>query len=154
MDISEPIVNAVRFLINNSGVTAILIAILVWWLNERSKRQYDEYIRREKRYSALLQCLKGFYVGSSNPQKLKQEFLDQLDQCWLYCPDNVIRKGYDFLMTVHTNNNVSDKEKENTLQEFILEIRKDLYGRGLFWQLGPFSKTKLKREDYKILKVN
>lgn len=145
--------NIIQFFISNPGASAIIVAVIVWWLNEHSKRHYEEYIRKETRYSSLLEAVKGFYMGTQRPE-LKQKFIDEIDQCWLYCPDSVIEKGYEFLMKVHSDKVFSDTEKEDALREFILEIRKDLYGANKFWQVGPLKKTNLKKEDYKILKVN
>jgi len=122
-------------------------AVIAWVANEFIKQRSEQYQRKEKKYQELLIALKGFYISSdpSRSREQKQKFLDQLDQCWLYCPDDVIRKGYAFLMTVHTSITQSDELKERALGEFILSIRKDLYSRSLF------RKTSLKPEEFKIL---
>ena len=74
-----------------------------------------------------MRCLRGFYSGIENADRLKGEFLDQLNQCWLYCPDEV---------------------KEKAMGEFIAAIRKDLLSRVLV------RCTKLIGEDFRHLKVN
>lgn len=99
--------------------------VVAWLANEHRKRVWEEYKRKEKKYVALLSALKGFYTSADaeTGKQLKQRFLDELDACWLYCPDNVIRKGYAFLSTVHTKQKRSDQEKERALGEFVLAIR-------------------------------
>ena len=49
--------------------------------------------------------------------------------CWLYCPDAVIHKAYNFLDHVHTGVKKSDEEKEQALGTFVLAVRKDLPAR-------------------------
>ena len=119
---------------------------VTWYLNERSKRIYEEYKRKEERYSELIKSLKGFYVGSLS-KELKDEFLNQLNLCWMYCSDEVIYKAYKFLLTVHTGKKYPDAEKEEAVGDFILAIRKDLINR------KPLKKTKLEPKDFKHLRV-
>jgi len=126
----------------NALLIALLVVAITWLLNEWSKRRHEDYIRKEQRYSALLKSLKGFYIQSQS-RELKEEFLSQLNQCWLYCPDKVIQKAYNFLNTVHTDVKASDSEKETALGELVLEIRKDLYAHHFF------RKTKFKPNDFK-----
>ena len=126
--------------------------IIAWLANESRKRAWEEYKRKEEKYLSLISALKGFYV-SAEPEKartLKQAFLEQLETCWLYCPDDVIKKGYTFLSTVHTNAKDKDVEleKEKALGEFILAIRKDLFNKRLLF----FKRTSLLPDDFKILK--
>jgi uncharacterized membrane protein YhaH (DUF805 family) len=121
-------------------------ALVTWCLNEKSKRSYEEYKRKEERYSRLIRSLRGFYVGSENTE-LKTEFLNQLNLCWMYCPDEVICKVYNFLNTVHTDQKHSDEEKEKAVGEIMLAIRRDLVSR------KPLKATNLKPEDFKHLKA-
>jgi len=83
-----------------------------------------------------------------NADGLKADFLNQLNQCWLYCPDEVIRKGYDFLDTVHTRAVQPDAVKEKVMGEFVAAIRRDLLSRQLV------KRTKLTGMDFRHLKVN
>lgn len=142
----------IRTLIDTLGwgtislIGAIIISLMTWYLNERSKRIYEEYKRKERKYSKLISSLKGFYISSFN-KELRDEFLNQLNLCWMYCPDEVIIKAYNFLSTVDTNNKSTNKEREKALGEFILSIRKDLIKR------KPLKKTNLKPEDFKNLKA-
>jgi len=122
-------------------------AVITWFFNEHRKQKIEEYQKKEEKYQALIRALRGFYISvdKEHSRELKQVFLDQLDQCWLYCPDEVIEKGYAFLMTVHTGVIKIDEEKEKALGEFILSIRKDLFSHRFF------KKTKLTSKDFKIL---
>jgi len=123
-------------------------AIVAWFANEWRKRRWEEYQRREGKYQALFKSLKGFYTSASPEEAklLKQGFLEQLDLCWLYCPDEVIKKAYVFLSCVHTNKRCTDEEKEKALGELALAIRNDLLSRKIV------RNTKLKPEDFKRLR--
>ena len=73
---------------------------------------------KESSYRKLVQSLRGFYSGTTNAEAMKAEFLNHLNVSWLYCPDTVIRKGYEFLSTVHTNTIRTDEEKQRALGAF------------------------------------
>ena len=122
-------------------------AAFVWYWNEREKRLSEEYQRKEAKYVALIESLEGFYEKTSDAG-LKNKFLEELNKCWLYCPDEVIKKGYAFLETVQTGANSSDDIKEQALGQLVLSIRKDLLCRKLV------RSTHLKPEDFQLLKVN
>ncbi len=129
-------------------VITLGVGLLTWCLNERSKRVYEEYKRREERYSKLIISLKGFYVSLSDKElekKLKTEFLVQVRLCWMYCPDEVIHKANSFLFMVEADigRKYTDKERDKAVGELILAIRKDLISR------KPLKKTKLRPEDFK-----
>jgi hypothetical protein len=78
--------------------------IMTWSLTERARRAQEEYSRREARYSALVGTLHGFYVDTTSPE-LRGKFIAELELAWLYCPDDVIRKGYGFLNSVQVGSN-------------------------------------------------
>lgn len=136
-----------------SVIITILIglfgAILTWYLNERSKRSFEEYKRKEERYTELIKSLKGFYsTDFDENKKLRDEFINQVNLCWLYCPDDVILKAYNFLEKVHKGKKYSQKQKEKALGEFILAIRNDLIN------MKKIKETKLDPEDFRHLKAN
>ncbi len=81
----------------------------------------------------MLRTIRGFYI-STQDRDLKKAFLEQVNLCWLYCPDEVIQKAYAFLGTVHTKERHSDEEKERALGELIIAIRRDLLSRKLVKQ--------------------
>ena len=121
-----------------SVIVPLTSAIFVWWLNERSKLKWEKHIRKEKRYRGFLESIHGFYVTSQDEEE-KEKFLQELRLAWLYCPDDVIKAGNDFLGTVATGGQSSDEVKERALAEFDIALRRDLYG-----------KTKLTFEDHRI----
>ncbi|MCD6153236.1 MAG: hypothetical protein J7J07_04915 [Syntrophobacterales bacterium] len=123
-------------------------AAIAWFVNEWRKRVWEQYQRKEESYKELVHYLKGFYVGAENANELKAEFLSQLNRCWLYCPDEVIKKGYAFLNTVSPNKQSSDEVKEKAMGDFVATIRKDLLSRKLV------RKTSLSSNDFRHLKVN
>jgi Pyruvate/2-oxoacid:ferredoxin oxidoreductase delta subunit len=134
-------------LIQVAGVTIGLIAgFITLFLNEYSKRSEEEYKRKELRYVELITALRGFYVDSHNTE-LKDSFLRQLNLCWLYCPDDVIRKAYAFLATVHTDAKQPDAIKERALGELILAVRQDLLLR------KSTRRTDLKPKDFRHLRA-
>jgi len=124
-------------------------AILAWLLNESSKRSWEQYKRKEERYKELLLSLRGYYVKSENLEK-RQQFLDQVNLCWLYSPDDVILKANDFLNTVETGTEATESDRVKAAGELFVAIRKDLLPRRLwmFWR-----KTKLDIQDVRHLYV-
>lgn len=125
-------------------------AAVAWFINERRKRSTEEYERKERRYSALVDSLQGFYV-TAPPDRAREEkaqFLRELNNCWLYCPDEVIRKAYVFLATVHTGANSTDEAKEKAVGELVLSIRQDLLSR------STVRSIQLSARDFKHLRVN
>ncbi|MCY4415847.1 MAG: hypothetical protein OXE87_06010 [Chloroflexi bacterium] len=120
-----------------SVIAAVLIAVVGWIVNDHANRKTQERIWKEERYNSLLSSTEGFYQGADAHQAtaLKNEFIRQLQLCWLYCPDKVINKGYAFLATVETGAQSTQEEKQRALGEFALEIRNDLLGNGfLVWK--------------------
>ena len=106
----------------------VLLAALVWLLNEYSKRRWEQYKRKEHRYVALLDGLEGFYVGADpeTAKAKKAKFIHQLSIAWLYCPDTVITKANEFLEYVKVGVQKSDEEKEMAAGELVICMRKDL----------------------------
>lgn len=109
-------------------IVPVLIAVLVWWLNEQSKLKWERQKRKEDRYIGFLQSIRGFYEGSEN-EELKEKFITELRLAWLYCPDKVVRAGNAFLATVSDGTNGTEKDSQARLAEFELELRRDLLGQ-------------------------
>jgi hypothetical protein len=123
--------------------------IFAWFWNEQWKRAADEYVRKEKQYEALVDSLAGFYKRATElpeDRELKGRFLQELNKCWLYCPDEVIKKAYAFLATVQTGKVHTDAEKERALGEFMVAIRRDLLSR------RRSKATRLTASDFKHLR--
>ena len=118
-------------------------AVLAWLANEWRKREADNFVRREENYKSLLTALTSFFVGGG--LEGRAEFLRQVQIGWLYCPDDVIRKAYAFLSTVHENFKGTQKEKEDAARALVLAIRKDM----LPW----YRRTKLRPGDVHLLRV-
>jgi len=127
----------------------VLVAILAWLLNESSKRSWEQYKRKEERYKELLLSLRGYYAASEDLEK-RQQFLDQVNLCWLYSPDTVIRKANEFLNTVKTGTQATDADRVEAAGELFVAIRKDLMPRPMwrFWR-----KTDLDVPDVRHLYV-
>ena len=125
----------------------VFVVILGYLMNERSKRRWEEYQRKEDSYKILLTSLKGFYEESKNDE-LKQEFIDQSYLAWLYLPDSIIHKIYSFIDTVHTDGTkYTDDNRTETFNELIASLRKDLISR------KRLKTTKLSASDFKHLTV-
>lgn len=120
-----------------------------WFWNERRKRISEEFERKAQKYLALIESLEGFYVDV-NPEdgrRLKATFLQELNKSWLYCSDDVIRKAYAFLNTVHTKEKQTSEVKERAVGELMLAVRRDLLAR------KPISVTSLSPSDFQHLTV-
>ena len=129
-----------KFTLPLSGV------VVAWFTNEWRKRVADQYQRKEANYKELLRSLRGFYEGETHSEELQIEFLNQLNFSWLYCPDDVIQRGYDFLDTVHAEKASTADQKQLALGALVAAIRNDLLSRHLV------RKTKLLAKDFKHLK--
>lgn len=126
------------------ALVTIGAGFITWGLNERSKRRFDDYTRRETRYVELIRTLRGFHVGTEEPDS-KKKFLAELELCWLYGSDDVVRAGYAFLATVKTGHVSTDEQKELAVGKLALAIRRDLMRR------KPLKRTKLKAAEFEIL---
>ena len=125
-------------------IATIIAAIVVWLLNEREKRAYEDYKQREEKYAKLVSSLKGFYSGSFNAEEIT-EFVNQLNLCWMYCPDGVIKKAYYFLSLLEKG--ADRKTMEKAIGDFILSIRKDILSG------GTAKHTELKPEDFRHIET-
>ena len=124
---------------------SILGSFFTYLLAEKSKQDHEDYIRKEERYIKLISAVKGFTEQQSSSE-LKQEFIDQLNLCWLYCSDSVIIKGYDFLDQVTLGQNSTSEQKKEALGKFMIEIRHDLIDK------RAFKETNLKPSNFKLLR--
>jgi hypothetical protein len=85
-----------------------------------------------------------FFDGGDKDEQ--QDFLNELKVCWLYCPDEVLRKAYAFLTTVEGNFKGTADERKDALRELALAIRKDM----MPW----YRRTRLEAKEFKLLKAN
>ncbi len=105
-------------------------AVVAWFLNERRRRAWEEYLRKEERYRALLRTLAGFYTHASSPI-VREEFLEEYKRCWLYCSDEVIRAANEAMVVMVEGTQVPMDERLSKIGELVLAIRRDLLRRTL-----------------------
>lgn len=118
-------------------------AIVAWLANEWRKQAWENFLRKERYYQALLSRTDAFF--QTGTEEDRREFLKQLNLCWLYCPDDVIRKVYAFLNTVHEKYQGTDTQRKDSLRELVVAIRKDLFP----W----YRRTALRPSDFQILRI-
>lgn len=127
---------------------SLIGSVLIWYLNEKKKRKLKIIEQKEERYKIMVTSIKAFTQGN-NDVKLRQEFIDQLNLSWVYCPDIIIKKGTFLLETMIPDANglsrYTNEQKVNAIGELFVEIRKDILTTSLR------TKTKLKAEDYKSI---
>ena len=132
-------------------ITAV-VGILTWGLTEWARRSNAKYLRKEQRYLKLIEGLKGY--DKPEDKELKKQFIHEINLCWLYCPNNVIRKANDLLRTLNDDN--LTEERVNAMSEFMLTIRKDALKRMMPWDfLRDWMRppTELSHDDYKDLRT-
>lgn len=116
-------------------------AVIAWILNERRRRAWEEYLRKEERYRELLRTLTGFYTHAADSD-IRRQFLEEYKRCWLYCSDDVIRAANAAMEAMVEETSVPMEERLERIGEFVLEIRRDLLRRTLT------RKTALTAKDY------
>jgi hypothetical protein len=141
------------FIKDNLAILILLFTalgyIFFWFLNEWSKRSDRENRRKEERYKKLINGLSGYVEPGDT--KLQNEFKNELNLCWLYCPDDVIRKATDFYVKVGMN----AADRSDAAGELLIAIRRDAMRRRPRWydwliELIPrFRRTTLRPEDYR-----
>ena len=132
-----------------AGLFAILVAGISWSFNEYARRRTESYIRREKRYQRLVKLLRGFYEGGADARQ-REAFLVELNLCWLYCPDVVIRRSYVLMDSVSTGSTSTSEQRHLAAGDMLDAIRRDLCGSTLlpFWK-----RTSLKGADFRHYSV-
>lgn len=117
-------------------------AVLAWFMNERRRRAWEEYLRKEERYRALLRTLSGFYKHAASP-KVREEFLEEYKRCWLYCSDEVIKAANEAMEVMVEGTIVPMEERLERIGRLVVAIRLDMLRRTLT------SSTTLAARDYK-----
>jgi hypothetical protein len=129
---------------DNATITIFIFAasasIIIWYLNERKRRSIQEYKQKEKRYIELIELIEKLKPDEKPSDHLRDEFLHQINLCWLYCPDNVVRKIAELISKLN-NDNISQEAKDSSMNELMITLRKDIR-----------KKTKLNQDDYKKIK--
>jgi hypothetical protein len=127
-------------------VLTAAVGFATWYLNEWGKRREADYVRREQRYVELVKALRGFHEGSENVEA-KEQFLIQLELCWLYGSDEVVRAAYSFLNKVNTQQTSTPIERATAAGDLMVAIRNDLLRR------APLKCSTLKPAEFQILDV-
>ena len=122
-----------------------LLALCVWVLTERSKARWEQFKLKEGNYKALMLSLKAFYDPQPKPESVN-EFLRQVDLCWLYAPDFIISKAYEFI-EINGASDKSEDQKTFAFSELAYELRQDMLRRKMV------KHSKLTAKDFKHLKV-
>lgn len=125
----------------------LIAAVVAWFMNERRKRAWEEYQRKEENYKALLRTSRGFYENAQDTAK-KATFLEQVDLCWLYCTDDVIKKAYAFLETVKTGATTNEADRQHAFGELMVAVRQDMLKRKVA------RTSSLTPGDYHLFKAN
>ena len=74
-------------------------AIIVWCMNEWSKRKWERHKRKEDRCVGLLKTVRGFREDSEDIE-LRKQFLQELQLAWLYCPDSIINPHFPSIVDI------------------------------------------------------
>lgn len=116
-------------------------AVIAWFMNERRRRSWEEYLRKEERYRALLRTLSGFYSHAADA-KVREEFLEEYKRCWLYCDDEVIKAANSAMEVMVEGTALPMEQRRERIGEFVLAIRRDLLRRTVT------KRTNLRAADY------
>ena len=106
-------------------VTGVFIGFYKWTEEQKEKRKYDLYIKKEQIYLSLQKNMWGFYDNSFDMKK-QQNFVEDIQTAWLYCPDSIIFICNNFIKSRIKNSNISKEEAEKIISKLMLEMRKDL----------------------------
>lgn len=120
----------------------LLGAVVAWFLNERRRRAWEEYLRKEERYRELLRTLTGFYNHASDPE-VRRQFLEEYKRCFLYCSDEVIRAANLAMEGMVEGTSLPNEERLERIGNLVLAARRDLLRRTLT------SSTDLTHEDFR-----
>ena len=116
-------------------------AVIAWYLNERRRRAWEEYLRKEERYRELLRNLSGFYSHASNSDA-RGQFLEEYRRCWLYCSDEVVRAANSAIEVMVEGTTIPMEQRLQRIGELVVAIRRDLLRRTLT------RRTSLTASDY------
>ena len=107
-------------------IVAAIIAVIGYVVKGKIDVRMRERQQREERYKGMLIAIQGFYI-SSHDIELKQKFVTELNQAYLYASDDVIRVANRFLNTVKIKPEPSrEEEKKSALANLVLAMREDL----------------------------
>ena len=134
-------------------IIGILGGFSGWLYNEWQKRIAKARSEKEERYKELITLVRSF-GGAFYDRDKANKFILELQLCWMYCPDQVIQKGNNFLDLMKNKERPPDFQKNLDMAkgELILAIRSDLIAIGN--PLSFLKKTILKPEDFRDVYFN
>jgi len=129
-------------------ISAIIGSIIGSWCTFHfsiKKLEKENEIRyHEEKYSNLISYFRSFYESSLVDYTLRQKFLDETNQAWLFASDEVIKNINEVIDILRPGAKYQDTVKEKIVGKLILSMRKDIIGK---------NKTSLKTDDFKYLKL-
>ncbi|WP_199611639.1 hypothetical protein [Flocculibacter collagenilyticus] len=130
------------FIIALLGVLGSLaLAIFQYSATQDQKLKDFEKQRKEEAYKSLIYSLNGFYgelsncLSESEIHKLRFDFSNQMDNCWLYCSDEIVYKTQELINAIA--NNAPEIEQSRIRDEVFVAMRREFK-----------PKTKLKANEY------
>ena len=132
-----------------SQVLAVILTAIggfvLWFLNETSKRRFEDYVRREQHYAELVKALRGFHISAPDLEA-RERFLTEVDLSWLYGSDGVVRSAYAFTEASKTGS--TTEQRLAAAGNLVYAMRQDLLRR------KPLKRSELKPDEFQILDVN
>ncbi|MDX1462198.1 MAG: hypothetical protein R3359_04010 [Marinirhabdus sp.] len=111
------------------ALVSIALAIFQWNATQKAELKAFEKQRKEAAYKNIIYSLNGFYgemeecLSVSEIAKLRFDFSNQMDNCWLYCSDEVVQRTQALIEAV---SNESPKDVQTKVRnELFLAIRKE-----------------------------
>ena len=114
-----------------SPFVALISAVILWFLNERSKRRNAIYLEKLKLYEGLMKSVHSFYDRDGDKEKdtvkeIRQTFNNNICVAWIYASKEVIEKADAFLETTRTGNSFSSDDRSDALDLLVKAIRNDM----------------------------
>jgi len=123
-------------------VLGAFLSLLTWGLTEWARRSTKRHSQRTKRYVELIDLIENLMENDKKKPgdpDLKDQFMHQINLCWLHCSDDIIQKTIDMISKFNDDDIPADI-KDTALCELMISLRKDIMS------------TELKHEDYKKIK--
>lgn len=126
------------------------------WLYQKTWERQDARI---KSYQVIIDSLPSFVVGRFDSENVNirnanemivEEAQSEYRRLWLFAPDSVVRAGHAFFAST-VEGELPSLNREATLQNFVLEMRKDSSFQSAV--LPRFFTTKLSSDIFKLITV-